>query len=157
MRCSRQSGQGASPSTNWKKYAPRLAATPPAATMSAAVTAGCGRLMLIDIAVMTYPRRPSSGIAPGAAAVDPGGFTRLRVLAGDAGENGAEPLTPAGAALYCGTQAPVAELVDAPDSKSGGGNIVLVRVRPGAPTAVGRRGGGVIGAPRKKFARRRPK
>src|SRR5690606_36997620 len=29
--------------------------------------------------------------------------------------------------------APVAELVDAPDSKSGDGNIVLVRVRPGAP------------------------
>src|SRR4051812_47248966 len=29
--------------------------------------------------------------------------------------------------------APVAELVDAPDSKSGNGNIVLVRVRPGAP------------------------
>ena len=29
--------------------------------------------------------------------------------------------------------APVAELVDAPDSKSGDGNIVLVRNRPGAP------------------------
>src|SRR4029079_13711560 len=29
--------------------------------------------------------------------------------------------------------APVAELVDAPDSKSGDGNIVLVRSRPGAP------------------------
>jgi hypothetical protein len=28
----------------------------------------------------------------------------------------------------------VAELVDAPDSKSGDGNIVLVRVRPGAPS-----------------------
>src|SRR5262249_48994250 len=30
--------------------------------------------------------------------------------------------------------APVAELVDAPDSKSGGFTSVLVRVRPGAPT-----------------------
>jgi hypothetical protein len=29
--------------------------------------------------------------------------------------------------------APVAELVDAPDSESGDGNIVLVRSRPGAP------------------------
>jgi hypothetical protein len=32
--------------------------------------------------------------------------------------------------------APVAELVDAPDSKSGDGNIVLVRNRPGAPSAL---------------------
>src|SRR3954470_5896570 len=30
--------------------------------------------------------------------------------------------------------APVAELVDAPDSKSGGFTSVLVRVRPGAPS-----------------------
>jgi hypothetical protein len=41
----------------------------------------------------------------------------------------------------------VAELVDAPDSKSGGGNIVLVRVRPGAPH---RR------SPSFAFVRRRP-
>jgi hypothetical protein len=41
----------------------------------------------------------------------------------------------------------VAELVDAPDSKSGGGNIVLVRVRPGAPL---RR------SPSFAFVRRRP-
>ena len=33
-------------------------------------------------------------------------------------------------------RAPVAELVDAPDSKSGGFTSVLVRVRPGAPEAV---------------------
>ena len=32
--------------------------------------------------------------------------------------------------------APVAELVDAPDSKSGGFTSVLVRVRPGAPSAL---------------------
>ena len=35
---------------------------------------------------------------------------------------------------FLGAGAPVAELVDAPDSKSGGFTSVLVRVRPGAPS-----------------------
>ena len=44
---------------------------------------------------------------------------------------------------FLGTVAPVAELVDAPDSKSGGFTSVLVRVRPGAPESrLSRRRGG---------------
>src|SRR5215204_4268575 len=40
MRCSRQSGHGTMPSAYWKNHAPRIVAAPPAATTSAAVTAG---------------------------------------------------------------------------------------------------------------------
>src|SRR5215216_2610118 len=40
MRCSRQSGHGGKPSPYWKNKAPRIVAAPPAATTSAAVTAG---------------------------------------------------------------------------------------------------------------------
>src|SRR3954462_14209678 len=43
------------------------------------------------------------------------------------------PLTRVAGACYPPAQAPVAELVDAPDSKSGFRKEVLVRLRPGAP------------------------
>src|SRR5215216_3829270 len=40
MRCSRQSGHGGKPSPYWKNKAPTIVAAAPAATTSAAVTAG---------------------------------------------------------------------------------------------------------------------
>src|SRR5262245_58904408 len=40
---------------------------------------------------------------------------------------------------FLGAGAPVAELVDAPDSKSGGFTSVLLRVRPGAPPLLQRK------------------
>src|SRR5262249_59332125 len=76
MRCSRQSGHGASFMTYWKKYAPRIAAMPTAATTSAAPAAGSERSAAGEAVDMsTDPERaaptPRIRIAPAAAAVDP--------------------------------------------------------------------------------------
>src|SRR5580693_515522 len=48
-------------------------------------------------------------------------------------ENGISALTRPAPPVFFRPRAPGAESVDAPDSKSGGRNVVLVRVRPGAP------------------------
>src|SRR5688500_3086301 len=113
--------------TSSKNQAPAIVSAPAMATTSAAAAAGLARQNCGAPAVRGA--WSADGASMGAHIPRRAGPVDSRLGRGPSTIVDPGPLAP----VWSCRLAPVAESVDAPDSKSGGRKVVLVRVRPGAP------------------------